>query len=650
MNAALTLPRAAAFYTLAAVVMTWPVTTRFFSALPADLGDPLLNAWILAWGADHVSAIAGGDVGAFTRWWNANIFHPAPLALAYSEHLTAQVITGLPVWWMTGNVFALYNTAYLLSHVVSGVGTFLLVRELTGRPRAALVAGLFFAFVPYRIAQASHLQVLWSQWMPLTLFALRRHFERRSPWSLAAALAALVAQQLSCGYYLVYFTPFVALYAAWELTARRLWRDTRLLAGLAAAAVADLVLVWPFVAPYLQLRALEFGPRPLGEVAQYSADTLAYFTVHPDNRFWGPILTGLGRRENELFAGLLPMAMAAAGLAALGWRRAAATAGLAAGPGWRRWALGLCAALTAVGAAGVAIFLLTGGFTIRVGGLPIRVRQLDRNVWLLAAGLAGMLLASARARAWLRWGTDLRGCALVLGLLAVVLSWGPSPTAGGRPLGFDGPYLWLYQHVPGFDGLRVPARCAMVAYVFLAVLAGYGLAALDRLGRGGLWMALAGGLFLLEATAVPVTIGRTWGDAGVMRPEGQVAIGAEAPPVYRHLATLPPGVVVAEFPFGYPSWELRYVFYSSVHHHRLVNGYSGGFPQSYMAAAARLKAPLQAPDAAWEALESAGVTHVIVHRGGMARRQARAMLAWLEQRGGRRAGTFGSDELVALPR
>ena len=650
MNAGITLPRATAFYTLAALVMTWPLATRFSSALPADLGDPLLNAWILTWGAEHISAIAGGDLGAFTRWWNANIFHPAPLALAYSEHLTPQVISGLPVWWMTGNVFALYNTAYLLSHVLSGLGMFLLVRELTGRPRAALVAGLFFAFVPYRIAQASHLQVLWSQWMPLTLFALRRHFERPSPWSLAAAVAALVAQQLSCGYYLVYFTPFVALYAAWELTVRRRWRDPRLMAALAAAAAADLLLVWPFVAPYLQLRALEFGPRPLGEVAQFSADTLAYFAVHPDNRFWGPVLTSLARRENELFAGLLPIAMAAAGLVALGKRRAADTEGVALAAGWRRWAFGLGVGLAVVGAAGVAIFLLTGGVTVRPGGLPIRVRQLDRNIWLLVAGLAGMLLASARARAWLRWGTDLRGCALVLGLAAVVLSWGPSPTAGGRLLGFDGPYLWLYLHVPGFDGLRVPARFAMVAYVFLAVLAGYGLAAIDRHRRGALWMALAGGLFLIEATAVPVPIGRTWGDVGVVKPEGRVATGADAPPVYRHLATLPPGVVVAEFPFGYPSWELRYVFYSSVHHHRLVNGYSGGFPHSYMSAVARLQSPLQGPDAAWQALESAGVTHVIVHRGGLADGQAGAILAWLEQRGGRRTGTFGSDELVALPR
>ncbi len=162
--------------------------------------------------------------------------------------------------------------------------------------------------------------------------------------------------------------------------------------------------------------------------------------------------------------------------------------------------------------------------------------------------------------------------------MAVVLSWGPEPRAAGRPLRFAGPYLWLYEHVPGFDGLRVPARLAMVAYVFLAMLAGYGLATLDRLRHGARWMALAGGLFLVEATGVPIAVGEVATDPGVRRPPGRVYPEAQAPAVYRMLATLPSGTVVAELPFGFPSWELRYVYYSSVHLHRLVNGYSGGFP------------------------------------------------------------------------
>ena len=199
MNRTHTASRAAAFYALVAALMTWPLLPQLTSAMPGDLGDPLLNAWILAWGADHVTALIGGDLNAFTHWWNANIFHPAPLALAYSEHMAPQVVAGLPVWWLTGNVLLVYNVLYLTSIVLSGLGAFLLVRDLTGRPRAALVAGLFFAFVPYRIAQTAHLQVLWAQSMPITLYALRRYLSARSARWWLAALAALVTQQLRAG-------------------------------------------------------------------------------------------------------------------------------------------------------------------------------------------------------------------------------------------------------------------------------------------------------------------------------------------------------------------------------------------------------------------------------------------------------------------
>ena len=646
----LTAWRATGIYVLAALAMSWPLPIQLDSAMAGDLGDPLLNAWILVWGANHATAILGGDLGAFSGWWNANIFHPSPLALAYSEHLAPQVVAGLPIWWLTHNVLLVSNLLVLASTVLSGLGTFLLVRELTGRPRAALVAGLFFAFVPYRLAQAAHLQVLWSQWMPFTLYALRCYFERGRRRALVGALAALVAQQLSCGYYLIYFSPFVALYIAWEISARRRWRDWRLLTAMAVVAAADVAIIWPFLSPYLELRGRGFSPRPFQEVAGFSADTMAYFAVHATNRVWGSVLRTLPRPENELFAGAMPLVMAALGLAAMARARWTSTADLSVREGWRRWVLFGCGALAAAGALTVLILLATGGLTVRLADVPLRVRTIDRGLTMLAVALGGLLLLSRRARAWCRWGTDARGCALLLLGLAVVLSWGPEPRTNGRALQFTGPYLWLYQHVPGVDGLRVPARLAMVAYVFLAVLGGYGLAVLDRLRHGRRWMTLVGALFLVEATGVPITIAENWSDPGVVMPPAQVYPAAKAPDVYKRLATMDPGAVVAELPFGYPSWELRYVFYSSVHSRRLVNGYSGGFPRDYIVRLALLRDPLQEPDRAWNSLRSAGVTHIVLHRSAYADRRDEPVMDWLRDRGARLVATFGTDELVRLPR
>jgi hypothetical protein len=52
-------------------------------AVPGDLGDSLLNMWILGWNAENLPRVLTGEI-AVREFWNANIFHPAPLTLALS--------------------------------------------------------------------------------------------------------------------------------------------------------------------------------------------------------------------------------------------------------------------------------------------------------------------------------------------------------------------------------------------------------------------------------------------------------------------------------------------------------------------------------------------------------------------------------------
>ena len=86
------------------IVFTWPLAAGLTRDIPWDLGDSLLNAWILAWDADHLLRFLSGDLDALSGFWNANIFHPEPLTLAYSEHLLAQAVQILPVYALTGNI------------------------------------------------------------------------------------------------------------------------------------------------------------------------------------------------------------------------------------------------------------------------------------------------------------------------------------------------------------------------------------------------------------------------------------------------------------------------------------------------------------------------------------------------------------------
>ena len=146
--------------------MTWPLATGLTRDIPGDFGDPLFTSWVLSWDATHLGR----------GWWSANIFAPHPLALAYSEHFLPQALQVLPIYAVTKNPILCYNLLFLSTFALSGLGMFLLGRELTGSAAAGFVAGLAFAFAPYRIANIPHLQVLSSAWMPFVLFGLHRYF------------------------------------------------------------------------------------------------------------------------------------------------------------------------------------------------------------------------------------------------------------------------------------------------------------------------------------------------------------------------------------------------------------------------------------------------------------------------------------------
>src|SRR5581483_9170605 len=123
---------AAAAYTALAILLTWPVAAGLAHDVPSDLGDPLLNIWVLAWDCEHLLRALGGHPAALRDYWNANIYYPHPLALAYSEHLTPQAVMALPVYAVTRNPVLSYNVVFLSTFVLSALGLFLFVRDLTG--------------------------------------------------------------------------------------------------------------------------------------------------------------------------------------------------------------------------------------------------------------------------------------------------------------------------------------------------------------------------------------------------------------------------------------------------------------------------------------------------------------------------------------
>ena len=125
------LPLIALGYLALALIATWPLALGLTRDVPGDLGDSLLNMWILGWGAGHLPGLLTGAT-SWQAFWNANIFHPEPYSLALSEHMFAQALQVAPVYALTGNIILCYNLVFVSTFVISAIGAYLLVRDLTG--------------------------------------------------------------------------------------------------------------------------------------------------------------------------------------------------------------------------------------------------------------------------------------------------------------------------------------------------------------------------------------------------------------------------------------------------------------------------------------------------------------------------------------
>lgn len=293
-------------FALLSLFSTWPVIRHAGTTLPGNLGDPLLNAWILGWDADRLRH-------GLTGFWNAPIFYPDTKTLAFSEHLLGIAVPLAPAIWLTRNPILAYNIAFVLTYVAAALGMFLLAREITGRTDAAVIAGLAFAFGPMRADQITHLQVLASGWMPIALWGLHRYFATFSRKALAIFVVAFVWQACSNGYFLYFLSLSVAVVMAFECASRWDVLKSRLgktLAELAAAAAAILVALAPVIKVYVDVRSMYGQRRGYGDLVNFAANVESYFHVSYPVRLWSHWLAVSVAPERQLFPGLTALALA----------------------------------------------------------------------------------------------------------------------------------------------------------------------------------------------------------------------------------------------------------------------------------------------------------------------------------------------------
>ena len=531
-------------YALLTALLTWPLVLHPRSLVPSDTGDPLLNTWILWW---NTQAVPLTDA-----WWNAPQFRPVPGTLAFSEHLLGLAPATTPIILATGDPLLAYNVAFFLAFPLCALAAHWLVFSMTRRHALGVIAGLVFAFAPYRLPQIAHVQVLSAYWMPVALAALHRYFDqaekRRTRWLIVFAVGWLM-QALACGYYFFFLSVLIVLWLAWFALGRG--RTRELLHVLGVWVLAALALA-PVLYGYWRISRAYNLSRSIVEIRSFGADIASLLKASPLSFTWG-WLDVVHRREADFFPGATAVLISVVALF-LAWRTAAKQAS-----GHRR-AARVFLVLAAVGGVISLARLYYGPFKLEIGSLRLMsVTSPEKPVSVTVACLAiASLLHPAVRTAWRQRSP------LAFYALATVVMWlfslGPSPTLLDKPALYKAPYAWLLMALPGMDGVRVPARFWMLGILCLAVTAALGVRLMARR-----WPR--------AASALPALV-----IAGVCLDGVPTPLPMEPRPHPR--PNHGDADLRLDLPLG-PDYDTVALFRATAHGRPLINGYSGYFAPHY---------------------------------------------------------------------
>jgi len=395
------------------VVVLWPLPTRWLTHGHAH-HDTLFNMWRLSWIADALTTQP-------SRLLDPPIFHPASRALAFSDAVLLQGLVATPLLAAGAPILPVSNAILLLGPWLSALAMYLLVRDLLSPPDAslvmrpgggtgdgicwpALVAGTIFALLPYRVEHLMHLELQWSQWMPLACWALHRTVQRGQVRDGVLTAAFVLAQFLSCIYYGIFLVITLAVVAPLLLLANRRARCAAIARALVVGAMVCAPPLLAYAAPYRANQQV-LGGRSTSDIDTWSATPSSFVSAPVDSRLYG-WTAGYGGPEGRLWSGVVALLLAGIGVWATRWQPAT----------WMYATMLVAAALMALGTHGplyrVALAVLPPLQGLRA---PSRFGMVVALALAVLAGLGASRVLSRAPRGWRR---HVAGAALV-GLLAV---------------------------------------------------------------------------------------------------------------------------------------------------------------------------------------------------------------------------------------
>ena len=292
----------------------------------AYLALAVVFTYPLAWhfGTHHVGE-AGGDAKAYlwNYWWvekalfelgtspfeTDHIFYPVGIGLSLHTLASLQGVLVALLEKLAGPVRA-PNLLILWTFVASALATEALARRVGATREGAFLAGIAFAFCPYRLARlAGHYDLLGTEWIPLYVLLLLELSERPRQHLPLAALTGLVAAL--CGYTALSYLVFLSLFTLLWLSYRR---ERALVARVLVVGLVVVALMAPLLLQaWRDLSQWSYPPYPGAD--RYVADIAAFVVPPPQQTLFGARAFADNLTETTVFPGFLSSPRSGGGIA-----------------------------------------------------------------------------------------------------------------------------------------------------------------------------------------------------------------------------------------------------------------------------------------------------------------------------------------------
>jgi hypothetical protein len=609
-----------AFVVLTAA-MSWPWVCHLRDAVH-DVGDPYTIAYTLWW--DYHQTFHDP-----LHLFDATIFYPYRDTLAFSENDYGIALLFFPLFALGAMPLTVHSVATFCAFVLSGYGAFRLARTLTGSYAAAWVAGIVFAFIPYRFHRLPHLHYIFAGWIPLTFEALVL-YARRQSWRRAAWLAAaFLMNALTCITWFVLTLIPLALAALFLAGHYRAWRAPRFWGRAAAALSLTLPVLVFFLLPYQRVASLHGFVRSPEEMLIFSARPIDWLAVGEFNRLWEGLGGAFAATELSLFPGLMPplLTLAALLLVPHAQRRAPHTE--ARHEFGARLLRHLPHALDAAALTAVVVGLLAAGygtFRLRLGWLQLLRASHPARAFTFALVLLIARVVIARPQIYYAVKARLRGAreadagrtdAGVLG--AILIACGFAGSLGPNFIF----YRWVLDHLWIFKSQRVPAHWAMLCYLGLAI--GAGLGATRIVGLTGSWRAGSRGGLVYAALLCAILFEQRVAPLPIVRGE------AEPDQLSLRLKRTPMRGGLVELPIKAGNAGVFYYVLRGADHGRPLITAASSFSPSLSQQIIDLSQLRPIPEQFFDLLEAIPASYVVVHYRYLTTESAREIDAMLKR-------------------